>query len=211
MSKIEQIIAEIEEYIDSCKFQPLSNTKIVVNRDEIEEMIDDLKRNVPEEIQRYQRIIANRDVILKDAQDKADDMINKANEMTVSLVSEHEIMQKAYVEANSVIEDANVQAGRILDQAQSEANDIREAATQYLDNAMENIQNILNSSIEGLTMRYDESIRLLQGNMDKITTDRRTLHQSVYMNGQSSASDDAGFVREDAAYDQEPVFGSNNR
>ncbi len=26
MSRIEQLIGEIEEYIDSCKFQPLSNT-----------------------------------------------------------------------------------------------------------------------------------------------------------------------------------------
>ena len=33
MSKIEQIIEEIEEYIDSCRFQPLSNSKIVVNKD----------------------------------------------------------------------------------------------------------------------------------------------------------------------------------
>ena len=32
-SRIEQIIEEIEEYIDSCKFQPLSTTKIIVNKD----------------------------------------------------------------------------------------------------------------------------------------------------------------------------------
>jgi len=30
MSKIEQIITEIEEYIDNCKFQPLSTSKIIV-------------------------------------------------------------------------------------------------------------------------------------------------------------------------------------
>ena len=36
MSRIEQIITEIEEYIDSCKFQPLSNTKILVNKEELE-------------------------------------------------------------------------------------------------------------------------------------------------------------------------------
>ena len=35
-SRIEQIISEIEEYVDSCKFQPLSNTKIIVNKEELE-------------------------------------------------------------------------------------------------------------------------------------------------------------------------------
>ncbi len=32
MSRIEQLINEIEEYIDSCKFQPLSTSKIIVNK-----------------------------------------------------------------------------------------------------------------------------------------------------------------------------------
>ena len=32
-SRIEQIIEELEEYIDSCKFQPLSTSKIIVNKD----------------------------------------------------------------------------------------------------------------------------------------------------------------------------------
>ena len=36
MSRIEQLIGEIEEYIDSCKFQPLSTTKILVNKEELE-------------------------------------------------------------------------------------------------------------------------------------------------------------------------------
>ena len=32
-SRIEQIIEEIEEYIDSCKTYPLSSAKIIVNKD----------------------------------------------------------------------------------------------------------------------------------------------------------------------------------
>ena len=39
MSRIEQLIGEIEEYIESCKFQPLSNTKILVNKEELEELL----------------------------------------------------------------------------------------------------------------------------------------------------------------------------
>ena len=40
-SRIEQIIEEIEEYVDSCKYQPLSTTKIVVNKEELEELLRD--------------------------------------------------------------------------------------------------------------------------------------------------------------------------
>ena len=37
-SRIASIIDEIEEYIDGCKYQLLSNTKIVVNKEEIDEL-----------------------------------------------------------------------------------------------------------------------------------------------------------------------------
>ena len=38
-SRIEQIIEEIEEFVDSCKYQPLSTTKIIVNKEEIDELV----------------------------------------------------------------------------------------------------------------------------------------------------------------------------
>ena len=68
-SRIEQIIEEIEEYVDSCKYQPLSTTKIVVNKEEIEELLRELRLKTPDEIKRYQKIISNKDAILADAKD----------------------------------------------------------------------------------------------------------------------------------------------
>ena len=44
-SKIEQIITEIEEYIDNCKFQPLSTTKIIVNKDQMDELLRELRND----------------------------------------------------------------------------------------------------------------------------------------------------------------------
>ena len=57
-SRIEQIIDEIEEYIDrDCKFQPLSTTKIIVNKEHLEELLRELRMKTPDEIKRYQKII----------------------------------------------------------------------------------------------------------------------------------------------------------
>ena len=42
-SRIEQIIEEIEEFVESCKYQPLSTTKIVVNKEELEELLRELR------------------------------------------------------------------------------------------------------------------------------------------------------------------------
>ena len=81
-SRMEQIIEEIEEYIDNCKYQPLSSTKIVVNKDELEELLTELKMKTPEEIKRYQKIISNKEAILADAQAKADAIIAQAQVQT---------------------------------------------------------------------------------------------------------------------------------
>ena len=56
-SRIEQIIDDIDEFIESCKYQPLSTTKIVVNKEEIEELLRELRLKTPDEIKRYQKII----------------------------------------------------------------------------------------------------------------------------------------------------------
>ena len=74
-SRIEQLIDEIEEYIDSCKYQPLSNTKIIVNKEEIDELLRELRMKTPDEIKRYQKIISNKEAILNDARAKAEALI----------------------------------------------------------------------------------------------------------------------------------------
>lgn len=178
MSKIEQMIAEIEEYLDGCKYQTLSNTKIIVNRDELEELISELKHCIPDEIKRYQRIVANRDAILKDAQDRSNEMVRKANEMTSNLVSEHEIMQQAFKEANAVIEDATAKAGQILDRATQEANEVRRAAMKYTDESLSNIQEILSSSIDSMTVKHDDLIRSLEASLDLTTQNRKALQNT---------------------------------
>lgn len=48
-SRIEQIIEEIEEYIDrDCKFQPLSTTKIIVNKERLDELLRELRMKTPD-------------------------------------------------------------------------------------------------------------------------------------------------------------------
>ena len=103
-SAIEDIIDELEEYIDSCKPSSIFNdTKIVVNRDDIEGLLEELRAKTPEEIRRYQKIISNKEAILADARAKADQIVQEAQITTNELVSEHQIMQQAYAQANEVI------------------------------------------------------------------------------------------------------------
>ena len=87
MSRIEQLIGEIEEYIDSCKFTPLSNTKIQVNKEELEELLVELRLRIPDEIKKYQKIISNQEAIISEAKTQADTILAQATEQTNELVN----------------------------------------------------------------------------------------------------------------------------
>ena len=184
-SKIEQLIDEIEEFIEGCKFKALSNTQIIVDKEQIEELIRELRMKTPEEIKRYQKIISNKEAILNDAREKA-----------ATLINEHEIMQQAYAQANEVVTMATNQAQEILDNATIEANTMREAAVQYTDDMLANVENIIASAMEGTTFRYQELMNGLNDCYETVKSNRAQLYPVAEMealeregNGQSVALD----------------------
>lgn len=171
-SRIEQLIDEIEEYIESCKYQPLSTTKIIVNKEEIDELLRELRKKTPEEIRRYQKIISNKEAILNDAREKAQALINEATEHTTELINEHEIMQQAYAQANEVVQLATRQAQDIVDQAMMEANAVRKSAMQYVDGMMENVENIIEKAIEISNAHYGNLVNDLTSLNDVVSGNR---------------------------------------
>lgn len=179
MSRIEQLINEIEEYIDSCKFQPLSNTKILVNKEELEELLVELRLRIPDEIKKYQKIISNQDAILSEARSQADAMVAEATQQTNELVNEHEIMQKAYAHANEVIDQANKQAQTIVDNAVVEANGIRQSAVQYTDDMLRSLQNILNHTMETAQTPFNSFISAVRSSYDIVTSNRGELASGI--------------------------------
>ena len=190
-SRIEQLIDEIEEYIDNCKYQPLSNTKIIVNKEEIDELLRELRMKTPEEIKRYQKIISNKEAILNDAREKAQSLINEATEQTTELINEHEIMQQAYAQANEIVTQATAQAQEIIDNATSDANAIRIGAIQYTDDLLANAESIIGHTLDSYTTKYDGLINSLQECYDTVRSNRAEL--DIPEDDDYSSSEDENF------------------
>ncbi len=188
MSRIEQLIGEIEEYIDSCKYQALSNnTKIIVNKEELEELLVELRLRIPDEIKQYQKIISNQDAILSEARYQADNMIQEATAQTNELVNEHEIMQRAYATANQIVEDAKVQAQSIIDAAVGDANNIRQGAIVYTDDILRNVQNIISGTMGDAQERRGAFLAAMQSSYDIVSSNRNELVADPAVSGQEGA------------------------
>ena len=175
-SAIEDIIDELEEYIDSCKPAAFSSTKIVVNRDDLDGLLEELRAKTPEEIRRYQKIISNKEAILADARAKSEAIIAEAQITKNELVSEHQIMQDAYAHANEVVMIASKQAQEILDKATNDANDIRTGAIAYTDELLKSVQDVVKSSIDTTRARNETFLNTMQGYLDVIVSNRQELN-----------------------------------
>lgn len=174
-SRIEQIIEEIEEYVESCRFQPLSTTKIVVNKEELEELLRELRLKTPDEIKRYQKIISNKDAILADAQAKADAIIAEAEAKAREMVSQSEIMQQAYAQANETVNNANAQGQAIVDAATTDANNIRYSAITYTDDMLANLSNIMDVAINDAGAKYNAYMESIQACYSVVKQNREEL------------------------------------
>ncbi len=167
-SRIEQIIEEIEDYIDTCKGPLLSSgDKIIVNREKMEELLRELRLKTPEEIKRYQKVLANKEAILADAQKRAEAIVAQANLQNQELVNEHEIMQQAYEQANK--------AQDILDNATMDANEIRMGAIQYTDEKLAELQDIVQRLVDTSHVRYEAMLNNFQDFFNEISSNRAEL------------------------------------
>ena len=174
-SRIEQIITEIEEYIENCKYQPLSTTKIVVNKEEIEELLRELRLKTPDEIKRYQKVISNKDNILADAQKKAEEITARAERSAQEMVNQHEIMQKAYAQATATLNEAQSKANQMIQDASREAEGIRLSAFSYTDELLANIEVILGQALDDAGGKYRATMDAFSQIMETVRSNRNEL------------------------------------
>ena len=123
---IEEMISEIEIFIDNCKYQPLSSSKIIVPKEDLEQMVGELKLKLPNEIERCKKIMRNKEAILADARARADSIITESVAEANRLVDQSQIVELANIRANEITDMARSQAEQIIAEANADAKEVRQ-------------------------------------------------------------------------------------
>lgn len=204
MSKLEHLIDEIEDYLDSCKFQALSKSSIIVDKRILDGKLKELRNLIPDEIKKYQTIINNKDAILDDARQKAHTLIDDAQVRRNELINENEVVRQAYDQAGAIVQSAAEQARDLLDEAQTEANGMKEAAVQYTDTLLANVEKTLQASIEASHEHLDSLVKDLQELKDTVKGNRAALvpPSADGSTKESSSSSSGKFIRKESEEDR---------
>lgn len=197
---VDEMIDQIEIFIDNCKYQALSQTKIIVHKDELVSMIEELKLKFPSEIERCKKIMRNKEAILADARTRSDAIISESVNEANRLVDQHQITELANIRANEILEMARNQAQQIVDQASEEATEIRLGAMYYTKDKLTEMRDIFNKIHDMEKENYRTLIESLENdsyivetNMSEMEANINLLSASSNMSYQSDDDLDSAF------------------
>ena len=187
-SRIEEIINELYEYVESAKTN-ITQSKIVVQKDEIFGFLDELRLHIPDEIKRCQKIIANREAILKKAQEEATGIIDEANEKAIQieedgkvraqqLVEETTIMKSAYEQANKVVQNATNQGEKIVKDAEQYAGTIKTGAMNYAEDMLDTIEKIVATAYRESKDTSERLVSALKNNLAALQQNQEELREA---------------------------------
>lgn len=217
---IDKIIEEIELYVAQAKASPLSQSKITIQRDELLEMIKELKLKLPMEIERCKKIMRNKENILSEARTRAEAILAESVNEANRLVDTNQITELANIRANEILEMARNQAQQLVDQASDEANEIRLGAMYYTKDKLtemrdiftrihamekENYRNLI-ESLENDTYIVETNLSEMEANINLLTAGSSMMYErtenldSAFSVDESVASK-ASYVRSADDYD----------
>ena len=146
-SRIEQAIDEIYNYVEECKPSKLYPSKVVVDREQLYDLLDELRLCAPEEIKRYQKIITNREGILNEAQQRAE-ATEEAERLVNAAQDESDQMRKA----------ALLYTNDLLSEAQGHV----EESLKEIDNKSRMLTSALKNSIQLMKSNKEELMMQLE-------------------------------------------------
>lgn len=138
------LIDEIEDILEDSSSFPFSG-KVMVDKDELLEIISEIRIKLPDEIKQASWIKGEKQRILAEAQKEADTIVNEAKAHLEGLIDDDEITKFAQERAEDIIT-----------RSQNNAKEIRIGAVEYTDNILMETQENLKKVIDILGKNRQE-------------------------------------------------------
>lgn len=162
-SSIYSLLDTLEDIIENAKAIPLTQ-KVSVSKEELFEIIGEIRLNLPGEIKQAQRIVHGSEKILDEANSKANSIIRDAESNAEKMTLEHEITKRAREEAEA-----------IMTEARNKAEDMRIGAIEYADQMLANTEAQIKSVLDNFTKRANNVQDFLSTETDAIYGERQEL------------------------------------
>jgi vacuolar-type H+-ATPase subunit H len=122
------LIDKLDDLVHNARTVPLTDS-VMVDREEIYDLLDQMRSTIPEEIKQARWIVKERQEMLAEAKQEAERVLKEAQERAEQLASEMEVVRLA-----------DRQAGQVLEDAREREREIRLGAEDYADEVLGNLE-----------------------------------------------------------------------
>ena len=135
---IYRVIDKLEEYVREGTWVPLGHR--ILSEERLIEYIEKMRSTLPEEFGRAKVISTNKDRVIRDAQEKAQQIVTEAVAQKNEIVEGHDVVKAARTTAEIVLRDAEEKARKIRAGADSYAAHVLGELEARLSTAIGSVQ-----------------------------------------------------------------------
>ncbi|HEX9988770.1 MAG TPA: hypothetical protein VGE45_09880 [Chloroflexia bacterium] len=141
---LQYLIDRLETMVTGAKRMPITG-KLMLDEQELADLIDQMRTVLPEEVRAARKILRERDSIISEAQQQADDTLKTAHEQAEMLLDEQGLMAEAQARANQFMEEVERAAQERIQGADEYARQVLTQLREQLNRHLRTIDKGLES------------------------------------------------------------------
>lgn len=163
MDALLDYLDDIEEVLESSKSLPFTN-KVSLEKERVLDILNEIRLNLPDDIRSAQRVLGDHDRIVAEAERKAQDVLEAAENEVKIRTNNHEIFRRASDQASETVEEAK-----------KNARDLRLNAMDYADSMLKDAEEQIKEYMENMEQQHKKVMEYFNQLIDVIYENRQQL------------------------------------
>ncbi|MGN0941996.1 MAG: ATPase [Selenomonadaceae bacterium] len=159
---VSDILDAIENLVVESKRIVFTN-KCIIEESELIRLVDDLRNELPQELQEAETIMQEQDKILSDAREEAQQIIDKAKTYANQLVDESAIVKQSQEKSELIMAQAKAQHDEIINRTLESAQELSANANQYANQVFEHLVSNVGVSLQVLQQAQEDLQKMPMG------------------------------------------------
>lgn len=135
-SGIEELVNMLYDMVSDAWSLPFGAEKCLVEREKVLDLIDEIRVNLPKDLEQARAIVENRNEILAQAKREAESIKSTAEERARHMVAEDEIVVSSRQKANE-----------LMSLAESKSKELRRAANDYAEDTLRRLESVIEQAL----------------------------------------------------------------
>ena len=141
---LQYLIDRLETMVTSARRMPITG-KLMLDEQELADLIDQMRTVLPEEVRAARKVLRERDGMISEAQQQADEILKNAHEQAEMLLDQEGLLAEAQARANQYMEEAIQAAEDRVEGADDYARQVLSQLQQQLTRHLTIIEKGLNA------------------------------------------------------------------